>query len=221
VISLLALLVACDAASTDAHADRARFVAALASGDCSGIVDPSLSDECREATARSPDDCERVSGATLHGECWFTLAEASGDASLCTKAAPFTDDCALHVLSKGFADWLPRGTRPGAQEEQAATRIAAAGLAPDDMRPWSAYYRFVLGASRPIDRVGCAAVTDASRREACLKTGLALYQDLLNMARDRGIYPCDGSPLPPVLAYTPDPELDAVRAARTDLCSSR
>lgn len=218
---MFALLLACADPASDATADRARFLAALASGDCSGVRDPALADECREATAKKPEDCAAVKDAELRGECWFTLAETAGDASLCTNAEPFAVDCALHVLSKGFADWIPRGTKPGEQEAEAERRIVASGLAADDMRPWSAYYRFVLGASRPIDRAACAQVPDAARREACEKTGIALYQDLLNMARDRGAYPCDGGPLPPLLAHTPDAELDAVRAARTDLCSPR
>jgi hypothetical protein len=125
------------------------------------------------------------------------------------------------VLSRGFPTWLPRRARPGEHEEEAARRIAAAGLAEDDMRPWSAFYRHVLGSTRPIDRASCDRVTDPARREACRQTGLALYQDLLNMARDRQLYPCDGGPLPSLLTHTPDPELDALRAGRTDLCPSR
>jgi len=218
-VTLLLLLVAC--AGSDPAADRARFVEGLRSGDCSAIVDAALADECREANAKAPEDCDRIGGEKARGECYFQVAEERGDASLCPKAAPYADDCALHVLSRSFLDWLPRGAKPGAHEAEAEKRIVAAGLAADDMRPWSAFYRHVLGASRPIDRAACAAVPDAARAEACARTGIAMYQDLLNMARDRGVYPCDGGPLPPLLSYTPDPELDAVRAARTDLCPAR
>ncbi len=218
---MILLLLACATPGSDRAADRARFVEALASGECDGIRDAALADECREATAREPADCAAVRDATSRGECWFQLAEQTDDASLCPKAAPFAADCALHMLSRGFPEWIPRGARPGEQEDEAARRIAASGLAADDMRPWSAFYRHVLGATRPIDRAACASVPDAARREACERTGLAMYQDLLNMARDRGAYPCDGGPLPPLLAHTPDPELDAMRAARTDLCPAR
>lgn len=216
-----AAFIALIACASDPGADRARFVAGLASGDCSGIADAALADECREATAKSPGDCAAVGNATLRGECWFQLAEATNDASLCPNAVPFADDCALHVLSRELPTWLPKGARPGAHEEEAARRIVAAGLAVDDMRPWSAYYRHVLGGMRPLDRASCDAAPDAARREACARTGLSLYQDLLNMARDRRLYPCDGGPLPSFLAHAPDPELDALRAARTDLCSPR
>jgi hypothetical protein len=214
------LLGGCDRAAGDA-ADRARYVEGLSSGECAPIRDAALRDDCREATAKAPADCEGVADPTIRGECWFQLAESTKDASLCPRAVPFADDCALHVLSRGFATWLPKKVRPGEQEAAAEARIVAAGLAADDMRPWSAFYRHVLGATRPIDRVACDAVADLDRREACKRTGIAMYQDLLNHARDKKIYPCDGEPLPALLAYAPDAELDAVRAARRDLCPPR
>lgn len=218
---MMLLLLACVGSASGDAADRARYVAGLASGDCAAIEDPTLRDDCRQATAEAPADCEAVVDPTVRGECWFQLAEATSDASYCPRAAPFADDCAMHVLSRGFPTWLPKGVRPGEQEEAAAAHVAAAGLAADDIRPWSAYYRHVLGSTRPLDRAACDAVSDAARREACKRTGVSLYQDLLNHARDRGLYPCDGAPLPALLAYAPDPELDAVRASRSDLCPSR
>ncbi|MDP2307862.1 MAG: hypothetical protein Q8P18_17685 [Pseudomonadota bacterium] len=222
---MILLLVACATPSpraSDPDADdRARYVEGLASGECEPIRDAALRDDCREATAEAPADCEAVGDATVRGECWFQLAESTKDASLCPRAVPFADDCALHVLSRGFATWLPKGARPGEHEASAEARITAAGLAVDDMRPWSAFYRQVLGGTRPIDRAACDAVAAPARREACKRTGITMYQDLLNHARDRKLYPCDGGPLPALLAYAPDPELDAVRAARRDLCPSR
>jgi hypothetical protein len=211
----LLLFLGCGAPRDDAAA----FVDGLKSGDCSSIADARLADECREATAKTPEDCEGVLDPTWRGECWFQIAESSKDASYCPKAAPFADDCALHVLSTGFATWLPKRPRPGEHEEEAARRISAAGLAADDLRPWSAFYRHVLGASRPIDRAACANVADATRRDVCERMGITMYHDLLNHARDFGGYPCDGGELPLALAYTPDPGLDAVRAARTDVCA--
>jgi len=218
---ILAVLLACAGADPRGADDRARYVAGLASGECAGIRDDALRDDCREATAKAPSDCESVGDATLRGECWFQLAEATSDAALCPRAVPFVDDCALHVLSRAFPKWLPKAARPGEHEAEAAARITAAGLAADDMRPWSAFYRHVLGGTRPIDRSTCDKVENAARREACKRTGIAMYQDLLNHARDRGLYPCDGGPLPTLLAYAPDPELDAVIAARRDLCPAR
>jgi hypothetical protein len=221
LLPLLACGTAAPAVGGPVQGDPARFVAGLSSGDCTPVADPALRDDCRVSTAKAPADCEVVADATLRGECWFRLAEKGKDPALCPKAAPFADDCALHVLSAAFPKWIPKGTRPGDHDDDAAAQIAAAGLAADDMRPWSAWYRWVLLEERPLDRAGCANVADAARREACLHTGIALYQDLLNRARDRHTYPCDGGALPGALQTTPDPELDALRAARTDLCTPR
>ncbi len=218
---ILAVLLACAGGGAPPAEDRARYVAGLASGACADIRDDALRDDCREATAKAPADCEAVGDATLRGECWFQLAEATSDAALCPRATPFVDDCALHVLSRAFPKWLPKASRPGEHEAEAAARIAEAGLAADDMRPWSAFYRHVLGSTRPIDRSTCDKVDDPARREACKRTGIAMYQDLLNHARDHALYPCDGGPLPSVLAHAPDPELDAVIAGRRDLCPAR
>ncbi|MFZ5481266.1 MAG: hypothetical protein ACOZNI_31190 [Myxococcota bacterium] len=202
------LLYACVSADTPAE-----LADALARKDCGGLRE--LRDAC---LAELATDCDDVGDPTLRGECWFRRAEVAGDASSCPKAVPFADDCAMHVLSRGFAAWVPKGAAPAEVEALAEPRIVAAGLAPDDPRPWSALWRWVLGNRRPLDRASCDAVADPARREACLRTGLALYADLLNQARDRRTFPCDGGPLPPHLAYAPDRELDALVASRTDLC---
>lgn len=202
-----------------APADRQAYLEGLRTGACATIENATWRDDCWIARVEREgvDHCAAVTDPTQRGECVFQLAEKTGDASLCPGAAPFADDCALHVLSRGFASL--GATLPGAGEAAVSARIAAAGLAPDDPRPWSAWYRWVLGAQRPLDRGTCAAVADPMRREACLRTGVALYQDRLNRARDTGTYPCDGGALPPELQHAPDPELDGVRAARTDLCA--
>ncbi len=221
------LLVACaGSADEDGSVSRARaFADSLRTGECGILPDAALRDACLvAATERTGTDrCAEVVGERARGECWFRLAESRRDPGLCTRAAPFADDCALHVLTRGFDDWLPRDARPGAVEADAEAHIRAAGLSPDDPRPWSALYRTVLARTRPLDRRACAAVSDPTRREACARTGLAHYSDLLNAARDRGQIPCvDGRPdesaLPPLLRHAPDPELDALRAARNDLC---
>jgi hypothetical protein len=220
VTPLLALLLACGGPNDGTATDARAYAEALRSGDCSAVRAVELRDDCLVAAVeRSGDDrCADVRGDRARGECWFRLAEHRRDASLCERAAPYVDDCAMHVLTDGFSDWLPKDARPGEIEDEAAGRIAAAGLSPDDPRPWSAVYRTVLGRARPFDRASCAAVADATRREACERTGLAHYGDLLNHARDSGQYPCEGGPLPPLLQHTPDPELDALRASRADLC---
>lgn len=196
----------------------------LASGDCSPIRDSKLRDDCWVATAETKSlrarPCDLVSGDRYKGECWFVIAEREKDASYCSKAGVFTDDCALHVLSGGFASWVKAESVPGDQDAEFEERIKTSGMKATDPRPWSAYYRWVLGQHRPLDRKSCAKVEDPMRREACEKTGLAVYNDLLNNARDRKLLPCPSlKPLPPELAHTPDPELDSLLSSREDLCS--
>lgn len=215
----LLLLLACSRGADDI----ATYRAALDDGRCERIVDPWRRDDCwihRTEVDQRPH-CDRVTDARQQGECWFVLAEATLDPALCPRATPFADDCALHVLSLGFRALGEPGTVPGEHEVEVARRIAAAGLAPDDLRPWSAWYRQVLAGQRPLDRGACDRVADPARAEACRRTGLALYQDRLNHARDHHLWPCDGGPLPPSLATTPDPAIDALVAARTDLCPAR
>jgi hypothetical protein len=171
------------------------------------------------ASKRPEDPCGGIQSERLRGECWFQVAEKGRDASLCKKAGEFREDCALHLLSSSFGTLVVKGTRPGEQEDKIEVKIKEAGLDPTDPRPWSAYYRWVLGGRRPLDRSLCRVVTDPMRQEACLQTGIAAYNDLLNYARDTQTFPCPkGSPLPKLLLYAPDPELDALIAGRTDLC---
>ncbi len=205
---------------TDPAADRSRYRKGLEDGACTLIVDPALRDDCWVVAAgRGQDQCVDVVAPRAAEECWFRLAEARSDASFCSQAGAFADSCALHVLSQGFFRWPEaRGAQPGELEDAVATRIVSSGLAADDMRPWSAWYRYVIGGTRPFSRGGCRQITDAERQEACWNTGVAVYHDLLNHHRDTGRFPCDRSPLPLALQTPEDPELDAVRAARTDLC---
>lgn len=210
---ILACLLGC--AATD---PRAAYLHGLRTGECAPVTDTQLRDDCWIARVgrEGVDWCGETTAGRARGECYFQLAERTGDPSLCPRATPFADDCALHLLSRGFGELLPAS--PGEKESEVAARIAAAGLGPEDPRPWSAWYRWVLGGQRPLDRASCAQVAEPLRREACERTGVALYHDLLNRARDLRTYPCDGGPLPPELQHTPDPELDAARAARADLC---
>lgn len=188
---------------------------ALRDGACEKIDDS----DARSACLAERGDCGTLTG-NPHDECVFRSAERAGDAGKCRDAGAYADDCRLHLLSAGFSKWAPKEPLPGRDEALVEPHIIAAGLAVDDPRPWSAWYRYALGARRPIDRGTCASIPEELRREACTHTGIAMYNDLLNMARDKKLYPCDGGPLPEFLATTPDNELDALRAGRTDLCSS-
>lgn len=196
----------------------------LASGDCSPVREPDLRDDCWVATAVTKSlrarPCDLIGGDHYKGECWFSLAEREKDPTLCKKAIGFTDDCALHVLSQDFAAWVKPESVPGDQDAEMEAKVASAGMKSDDPRPWSAYYRWVLGQHRPFDRSSCAKIENVMRKEACEKTGIAVYNDLLNNARDRKLIPCPSrKPLPPELAHTPDAELDALVTSREDLCS--
>lgn len=207
-MSGLLWLVACAPDSATALRD------ALASGDCGALASEELRDQCWVSRV----ECAGVSAPRARAECAFREAEATKNPARCADAGPWVDDCRLHLWSASFKAWAPRGVRPGEAEELATTEVAKYGFSEDDPRPWAAWYRWVLAQTRPLDRQACHRIGDPDRREACLQTGLAYYDDLLNMARDRKLYPCDGGPLPEVLTTTPDPEIDALRAARTDLC---
>ena len=188
--------------------------AGLRDRDCSAIADERVRDQCLVELLQ----CDGIAGERARAECAFRDAEATGSAARCADAGDWVDDCRMHLWTASFATWAPKAAAPGHADELAARELARFGFSPDDPRPWSAWYRWLLGRSRPLDRAACRTISDPQRAEACLKTGLAYYDDLLNMARDRKLYPCDGSPLPAVLQYTPDPELDALRARRSDLC---
>lgn len=211
-------ILACGGETTsDAHL----YQQGLQTGDCSSIAEVDYRDDCFLVTAaKRPDNpCGAIQSERLRSECWFQVAEQRRDASLCARAGEFREDCALHLLSSSFGKSVVKGTRPGEREGEIEKKIQEAGMEITDPRPWSAYYRWVLGGIRPLDRALCRAVTDPMRQEACLNTGLAAYNDLLNYARDTKAFPCPkGSPLPKLLQYAPDPELDALIAGRTDLC---
>lgn len=234
IVPLLLTLAGCG--SDDAAADRRRYVAALASGDCAGVQTPDLRDDCAlaaaghaaepgtSAEARHAAVCGAVSADAARDECAFLVAERYRAPSLCRQAGRYADDCALHVVSAAFA------VAKAPTEAWAAEQIAASGLAPDDPRPWSAYYRDRLGRSAPLDRAACAALDDAparpdraTRAEACRQTALAVFDDRLNAARDRRRFRCEAGvvqpPLPALVQWVPDPDLDAAWARRTDLCT--
>lgn len=201
------LLAAC------AQDRAATYTAALKSGDCATIDDATLRADCRVQT----DQCEALTGDDA-AECWFLRAEARKDPTACANAGAFAFDCRMHLYTRALQAEV-KDPRIEPDEAAIAARIAAAGFESTDPRPWSAWYRHALSRRRPLDRSVCRALTDADHQQACLQTGLSLYNDYLNVARDRHLYTCDGGPLPELLQTTPDPELDAARAARGDPCA--
>lgn len=226
VRALLLQLTACGAPSDHAPAAEAHaWAKALATGDCEGLA-ADLHDACVIADVERlrADRCDDARTVRARGECRFRLAERTLDARICARAAPYVEDCALHVLSATFRSWVPAGAAPGGPEEELlAGKIVQAGLDVDDPRPWSAWYRWVLGAQRPLDRGACGKVASPQRREACVQTGRAVFEDRLNRARDEGTIGCSASDsaqdaVPELLRHTHDPELDALVAQRRARC---
>ncbi len=219
------MMIACGSDPTE---DRARYLAALTSGACETVEADALADDCWIAWVATPltetetaeqraDACERVIGEKDKGECYFVVAETHEAPGFCPKAAPFADDCAMHTVSRGFA-------RARTLDEQgASTQIVLSGLAEDDPRPWSAYYRELLSRAELLDRAPCAAASTPERQAACNATGLALFEDRLNQARDRRLFTCVGAapqlPWPKRVAWVADPDMDTAFARRTDLCT--
>lgn len=164
--------------------------------------------------------CEALDPGPGRDECHFVVAEGTGDAARCARAGAFADDCRLHRLSVDLPALVPPPQGPGDFEPALAAALGRYGLDPTDPRPWSAAYRHVLDRSLPLDRGRCAAVADPARAEACRHTAVALLHDRLNAARSSRTFPCDGGPMPALLRYEPDPELDAAVTARRerDLC---
>jgi hypothetical protein len=224
------VLLACSPAPDGAGSSRdpsaaAIWARALRTGMCDAVVDERLHDACVVAAVERTreDRCSEPRSQRAREECAFRLAEKRLDASICRRAGAFAEDCALHVLSTGFMVWAPAGALPGGPEEDEVTRrIAAAGLRDDDMRPWSAWYRWVLGAQQPLDRSTCARVEPAVRGEACARTGLTVFEDRINRTRDTrepdGTSALACGAEPPLLAHAPDPELDAILLRRRGPC---
>ena len=229
-MTVLLVLVACGRSpdgvgSAGDSSAAALWARALRTGACATVVDERLHDTCVVAAVERTrqDRCAEARGQRAREECAFRLAEKRLDASICRRAGAFAEDCALHVLSTGFMVWAPAGALPGGPvEEEVARRIAAAGLRDDDMRPWSAWYRWVLGAQQSLDRSTCARVAPAARREACTRTGLTVFEDRINRTRDTrapdgtSALACGANPR--LLAHAPDPDLDALLLRRRGPC---
>ncbi len=201
---------------------------------CFGLHHPTLVVDCIEQVAvlqvdKDPEGahqtCSKLSTrrprlADQDAECFFRIAERADRPVWCQQARQFTFDCQMHLFSQGLHRWIPKGSTPGSFETRASTRIEEVGLDPYDPRPWSAMYRWVLGAQQPLDRNSCEDAPDTFRKEACRATAIALLHDRLSHARDRGASLCDG-PLPDDVRFLPDPDLEAVLTTRRadDLCN--
>lgn len=208
------MIVVLAAATACSEPDAAIYQRVLATGECSELAAVDLRDRCYVEHI----DCERVFGEQMRFECAFRRAERSGNVAECADAGSFADDCRMHLWSASFTRWAPQPTLVGRDELLVQREIEKGGFAEGDLRPWSAWFRYSLGEQPMLDRGACQSVLLPVAREACFATGLSLYGDRLNAARDRGLYPCDGGELPAFLRYVADVEIDQLRASRHDLC---
>lgn len=126
----------------------------------------------------------------------------------------------MHVWARVLAASIPAGTAVDAAEPSVASLARAAGFGPDDPRPWVVFARHLLGSKMPLDRGRCRSLQDRTRRRVCRDATRDLFHDRLNHARDTRTFPCDGGPMPSLLAHTADAELEAILAERRagDLC---
>lgn len=202
--------------------DAVAWSRALQTGACDAVRDPTLRDSCLVTLVerRGVDRCGEVADARAREDCAFRLAEKLRAPERCKEAGRFAEDCALHVLSNTFLVDAPEA-RPGGPEEVAvAARIVASGLTAEDPRAWTAWYRWALGRRAPLDRAACADVAAEARRDLCRDAGRGLYEDRLRHARDSGALRCAATEDAPGLQHTPDPELDALRAAYQPSCET-
>ncbi len=241
LVATTAALLGCGAEGGPAI-DQARYTEALETAPqdpaaaweaCEPIMDPGLLGDCRLAVmerwasrkgAHSEEllaRCASLQPQRTAWECAFQVGERRGDPGACAQAGDFADDCRLHLLSRGLRAWV--GAEASAAEpvlhERLRAETAAVELPEDDPRAWSAFFRAALDKPRLLSRAPCR-VLGVPLQEICLETGRSLYDDRLNRARDRGLYPCEGAELPAMLHIDEDPELEALRAKRheRDLC---
>ena len=233
---MLWLLLACrggdDARNYPDALARVAEAPGAAGSICAPLQDEALRADCvlagAEALASAEPEaalalCASLPEGASRDECVFQIAERSDDPGRCAGAGRFADDCRLHLWSRAVRELLPRGAAPGQVEAAAEIALEPYGFAPDDNRPWSALYRELLARQRPLDRASCAAAPSAARQEACWNTGRSVFEDRMNVARDRHSAPCDGGAPPALLETTPDPELAAALEQRmkADLCAPR
>ena len=196
---------------------------------CARVGDLDLRADCTTAAVevlaldREPaaaELCRSLPEGVGRDECWFQLADVSGSAAWCGDAGRFRDDCRMHLWTQLLLARLPRNSTPAEAVTAARPLLAQTDFTEDDGRPWVAVFRMSLGPRRPFDRSLCDAIEDATLTGICRDAGRDLYGDLLNHARDKGRFPCDGGPLPTELQTAPDPELAALVEARreVDLC---
>jgi len=188
--------------------------------DCASLAPPLRAECVLTSIEDNPDPalCALVEGDAA-SECHFRIAENTDDPAFCKKAGPHEDSCRLHIYSQRLPSWLPAEASLVEVAALAPEKMEAVGLSSQDPRPWSATWRTVLAAHRPLDRSSCQPLQSTLQKAACLHTGIALFHDQLTRAASLGTDLCTG-PLPPSLAHAPDPDLENAlkRRRENDLC---
>ena len=188
---------------------------------CAVLRTPAVRGDCVihgvERLARKDPDAASALCASLSDlsadECWFQVAERSGDVHRCARAGRFAEDCRMHAWTAR----MPKFAGPTATAETWAARLTEAtaemGFDAEDMRPWTAASRYLLGRSLPLDRAFCDD-WPAAERAVCRKGGLGLFHDRINHVRDARKWDCAGAP-PALLGFAEgDSELAAVQTTR-------
>jgi len=228
----LLVLAACSTAP-DTKTDLLRYQRALetavtdpaAAWDaCSTVADAGLRGDCGLATieawaghkgvdsAELLSRCAELEPQTTTHECAFQVAERRHEPAGCAAAGPYEDDCRLHLATARFDAWMPRDARLQDEDlhQQMITEAEEAGLAADDPRVWSAFFRRVYMQQISMDRSGCTALIEFLA-ESCHETGRAVYRDRMNIARTQGMFPCDDAEPPRFLQTGDDTELEQLR----------
>ena len=233
---LMALwFVGCGPTPADRAADARALPAALAAvaespadavSVCAELRTAPAQDACVllgvERLARTDPDAAAAICGTRSGlaadECYFQVAERSSEPLRCEAAGRFAEDCRMHAWSARVQKLAPAGTSMADWGDRLGAEARAMGFAADDVRPWIAAARFVLGQQQPLDRAPCSA-WPAPGADACRQAGLGLFHDRINHTRDFGAWDCT-DPLPELLGVAAgDDELEAVFAARRgELC---
>ncbi len=185
-----------------------------------GDLGPSVRGECVLAAVEVAPTldgleawCDSVPEGTTRSECWFQIAEGRGDLGACARAAPFADDCRLHVWTSRLPSVWSRSAPLDEGVTAARAELISAGLDAGDSRFWSAAFRYAL-ASSPLDRLPCRDL-EPTLRDACWNTGIAVLNDRINRVRDFHEVDCAAADFPPTLAINgPDPELESLRSSR-------
>jgi hypothetical protein len=164
--------------------------------------------------------CASLVGGFGRDECGFQVAERSGDVSRCDTAGRFSEDCRMHLWSRTLREHVSVGAAPADAEQRVVELAREYGFEERDPRVWIGLTRYLLGPVEPLDRGVCHDLEDPQRRMVCKNAARDLFNDRLNFARDKGLFPCEGGALPASLVTVDDPELEAIIEQRKqmDLC---